>query len=241
MSIRRFLSALASICISAAPIAAGESAAQLELGLARTPSLYLRLDVASDSLQIMVRGMELERIPVRAVRLVVRRAPGEEAQQLSCFLPAVWKVAGDPTIEWRAVVAPPTLVPYDEDAEPPTPVPNADREAPTQIAVRLDNSWELQLGPDPPIGWWRRVADRLGSGWQRLWGKSPVVPPPALVVVVQPEDARALLHIIRDGMPLLVVCGRVNRQPLWNSPRPLEAAGASADVLALSVQAVQGD
>ncbi len=185
MSIRRFLWALASICISAAPAAAGDSAVQLELALAKTPALYLRLDIHSDALQVMVRGMELERIPVRAVRLVVRRAPGEEAQELSGFLPAVWKVVGDPAIEWRAVVAPPTLVPYDEDAESPTPVPNPDREAPVQIAVGLDNSWELHLGPDPPTGWWRRAADRLGSGWQRLWGKSPVVPPPALVVVVR--------------------------------------------------------
>jgi hypothetical protein len=119
----------------------------------------------------------------------------------------VWKVVGDPAIEWRAVVAPPTLVPYDENADSPTPVPNPDRDAPVQIEVGLDNSWVLQLGPDPPIGWWRRVADRLGSGWQRLWGKSPEVPPPALVVLVQPEDARAVLHIIRGGTPLLVVCG----------------------------------
>ena len=207
MSIRRFLSALASICISAAPVAAGDTAVQLELELARKPALYLRLDIGSDALQVMVRGMELERVPVQAVRLVVRRAPGATDEPLTAFLPTVWKVVGDPEIEWRAVVAPPTLVPYDEDAEPPTPVSNPDREAPVQIAVGLDNSWELHLGPDPPTGWWRRAADRLGSGWQRLWGKSPMVPPPALVVVVRPDDARAMLHIIRDGTPLLVVCG----------------------------------
>ncbi len=208
MCIRRFLLALACICTSAAPATAGDSAAQLELALAKAPVLYLRLDVHADALQVMVRGMELERIPVRALRLVVRRAPGEDAPELSGFLPAVWRVVGDPAIEWRAVVAPPTLVPYDEDAESPTPVPNPDREATVQIAVGLDNGWELHLGPDPPIGWWRRAADRLGSGWRRLRGKTPVVPPPALVIVVQPDDARALLHIIRNGTPLLVVCGQ---------------------------------
>ncbi len=199
--------ALACICTSAAPAAAAESAAELELRLARTPSLYLRLDISSDALQVMVRGIELERVPVRAVRLVLRRPPGTPHDPLSAFLPATWKVVGDPQVEWRAVVAPPTLVPYDENAEPPTPVPNPERDMPVQIAVGLDNSWELHLGPDPPIGWWRRIADRLGSGWQRLWGKSPVVPPPALVIVVPPDDSRALLHIIRDGTPLLVVCG----------------------------------
>jgi hypothetical protein len=208
MSFKRFLWALACICTSAAPAAAsGESAAELELRLARTPSLYLRLDVSSDALQVMVRGMELERVPVTDVRLVSRRAPGMADDSLSGFLPAAWKVVGDPQVEWRTVVAPPTLVPYDENAEPPTPVPDSDHEMPVQVAVGLDNGWELHLGPDPPIGWWRRIADRLGSGWQRLWGNAPEVPPPALVVVLRPDASRALLHIIRDGTPLLVVCG----------------------------------
>lgn len=214
MCIRRFLLALACICTSAAPSAAGGSAAELELGLARSPSLYLRLDLSSEALQVMVRGMELDRIPVRAMKLVMRRPPGQPREEdLSRLLPVVWKVVGDPQIEWRAVVAPPTLVPYDENAEPPTPVPNPDREAPVQIAVGLDNGWELHVGPDPPIGWWRRIADRLGSGWERMWGGTPAVPPPALVIVMQPEDTRALLHIIRDGTPLLAVCGELESEP----------------------------
>ena len=207
MSIRRSLWALACICSSAAPAVAGDSVAELELRLARSPSLYLRLDVSSGALQVMVRGMELERFPVRDVRLVVRRTPGEPGDRLSGLLPATWKVVGDPQVEWRTVVAPPTLLPYDENADPPTPAPNPDRDLPVQIAVGLDNGWALHLGPDPPFGWWRRIGDRLGSGWQRLWGKSPPLPPPVLVAVLQPEASRALLHIIRDGTPLLVVCG----------------------------------
>jgi hypothetical protein len=217
MSIRRFLWALAYICTSATAASAGGSAVELELKLAQAPSLYLRLDVMANTLQVMVRGVELERFPVRDVQLVVRRAPGETAEPLVEFLPAVWKVVGDPETEWRAVVAPPTLVPYDENAEPPTPVPDHDREAPAEISVGLDNGWSLHLGPNPPSGWWRRIADRLGSGWRRLWGTSPAVPPPALVVGLRPDDSRAMLHIIRDGTPLLVVCGE---------DRPADAATA---------------
>ena len=206
MCIRRFLWALACICTSAAPATAGTSAAELELALARTPALYLRLDLTQETLQVMVRGVELEGFPVRSVRLVVRRAPGGARQSFSAIAPVVYKVVGDPQVEWRAVVAPPTLLPFDENAEPPTPVPNPNREVPAQIAVTLDNGWSLHLGSDPPAGWWRRVADRLASGWLRLWGKGPTVPSPALVVELEPEDARAILHIVRDGTALLVVC-----------------------------------
>ncbi|HSO21420.1 MAG TPA: hypothetical protein VLT81_00850 [Chondromyces sp.] len=207
MSSRRFLSALACICTSAATAAAAGSAPELEVPLAQAQALYLRLDIVSGTLQVMARGMELHHYPVQGVRLVVRRAPGGTPPPPEATLPASFRVAGEPEVAWRAVVAPPTLVPYDEDAEPPTPVPDADIEVPAQISVGLDNGWALHLGPDPPTGWMRRVADRLGSGWRRVWGRAPEVPPPALVVGMRAEDSQALLHVIRDGTPLLVVCG----------------------------------
>ena len=134
MSIRRFLSALACICTSAAPAALAGSLAELELELAQSPALYLRLDVDAGSLEVRVRGMELERFAVGSVRVAARRAPGEPG--LAPFeLPAVWRVVGDPQVEeWREVVAPPTLKPYDENAEPPTPVP-------TSRAIYLPAAW----------------------------------------------------------------------------------------------------
>jgi hypothetical protein len=206
MSTRRFLSALACICTSAAAAAAGGSSAELELALAQSPALYLRLDVSAGALQVMARGMELHRYPVQEVRLVVRRAPGGIGGAPADWLPAAWRVVGEPLLEWRAVVAPPTLVPYDEDAEPSNPAPDRQRDLPAQISVRLDNGWTAHLGPDPPTGWMRRVADRLGSGWRRVWGRAPDVPPPSLVVGMRGEDSRALVHVLRDGTPLLVVC-----------------------------------
>lgn len=207
MSTRRFLSALACICTSAATAAAAGPAAELELPLAQAKALYLRLDVVSGSLQVMARGMELHRYPVQGVRLVVRRAPGGTTPGPEVALPSSFRIAGEPEVGWRAVVAPPTLVPYDEDAEPPTPALDTDLEVPAQISVGLDNGWALHLGPDPPTGWLRRVADRLGSGWRRVWGGEPAVPQTALVVGMRAEDSRALLHVIRDGTPLLMVCG----------------------------------
>lgn len=213
MSTRRFLSALACTCISAAPAALAGSLAELELELAQSPALYLRLDVDGGSLEVRVRGMELERFAVMSVRLAARRAPGEPGLP-PVELPAVWRVVGDPQVEeWREVVAPPALKPYDEDAEPPTPVPSQERELPPQVVAALDNGWELHLGPRPPGGWADRLADRLGSGWRRLWGRGVEPPPPALAVVMTPEDSRALLHVIRDGTPLLVVCGSDGSAP----------------------------
>jgi hypothetical protein len=207
MSTRRFLWALAFFCFDAVAAAAGESAAELELRLARTPSLYLRLDVAAGVLGVRVRGMELERFQVGAVRLVEIRAPGGPGSAPGELLPVVWKVVGDPEVAWRAVLAPEQLVPFDEDAERPTPVPNPVSDEPVQISVGLDNGWTLHLGPDPPTGWWRRISQRLGTGWRRLTGSSLAPPPPALVVELRPEDSRSLLHILRDGTALLVVCG----------------------------------
>jgi hypothetical protein len=203
---RRFLSALACICTSAATAAAAGSATELELPLAQAQALYLRLDVVSGTLQVIARGMELHHYPVQGVQLVMQRAPGGTAPPPEATLPVSLRVAGEPKVAWRAVVAPPTLVPYDEDAEPPTPVPDTDIEVPAQISVGLDNGWALHLGPDPPTRWWRRAVQRLGSGWRRVWGGEPAVSPPALVVGMRAEDSQALLHVIRDGTPLLLVC-----------------------------------
>jgi hypothetical protein len=216
--------ALACTCTSAAVALAGDSATELELALAREPALYLRLNVDTDVLQVMARGHELDRVQSQAVQLVVRHSPGNEQAPLEPTLPVVWRVTGVPEVQWRRVVAPPTLVPYQEDAEPPTPVPSTTPlpDLPSQFDIELDNGWSLHLGPEPPGRFWERLGDRFESGWRRLTGRPVEVPPPAIAVVVPPEESRRLLHIFREGTALLVVCG--GDEP---APPPSSPAGAS--------------
>jgi hypothetical protein len=214
--------ALACTCTSAAPALAGESATELELALAREPELYLKFNVDTDVIQVMVRGHELDRVQAQAVELVERRAPGHDEATPELGLPAVWRVTGAPEVQWRRVVAPPTLVPYQEDAEPPTPVPSATPppDLPSQFDIELDNGWSLHLGPEPPGRFWERIGDRFESGWRRLTGRPVELPSPAIAVVVTAEDSRRLLHIFREGTPLLVVCGAETGPPPSSSAPP---------------------
>ncbi len=222
MSTARFLLALACTCTSAGAALAGESAAELELALAREPALYLRIDVHTDVLQVMARGLELDRIQAQAVQLIVRRSPGQDQAQSELSLPTVWRVAAAPEAQWRRVVAPPTLVPYQEDAEPPTPVPSTTPlpELPAQFHVPLDNGWSLHLGPEPPGRFWQRLVERLDSGWRRLTGRAVELPPPVIAVEVGADDSRRLLHMLREGTALLVVCGD-------DEPSPTVAEGSA--------------
>ena len=223
MSTARFLLALACISTSAVAALAGESAVELELELAKEPALYLRLNVRTDVLQVMARGHELDRVQAQSVRLLVRRTPGEDRTPSELALPLVWLVTGVPEVQWRRVVAPPTLVPYKEDAEPPTPVPDATppAEIPAQYEIHLDNGWTLHLGPEPPGGFWERVRERFDSGWKRLTGRAVEVAPPAIVLTTSADDSRRLLHIFREGTALLVVCD--------DEPAPATPASSAGD------------
>jgi len=201
--------ALACSCTSATFAAADGSLAELELQLARTPSLYLRLDVRSGLVQVMVRGLELDRIQASPVRLVVRRAPGQARAIPAPELPFVWHVISPPAVAWRKVVAPRTLVPYQEGSPPPSPLPTSTPppDLPTQYQIELDSGWTLHIGNDPPDRWRRRLVGRIGSGWRRLTGRAVAPPPPALVVVTEPDDSQRLLHLLVEGTPLLLFCG----------------------------------
>lgn len=209
MSTVRFLLALACSCTSAGIALAGSSAAELEVDLAREPALYLRVDLASNLVRVMVRGIELDHLQARSVRLVTRRAAGQAQPTPEETLPAVWRIETAPAVSWRKVVAPPTLVPYQEDAPrttpaaSPTPVPDL----PAQYHVDLEGGWTLHLGPDPPGRGWERLRDRIRTGWRRLTGRPVDPPPPAVAIEVSADDSRRLLHILRAGTAILVLCG----------------------------------
>lgn len=229
MSTARFLLALACCCTSATFAAADGSVAELELQLARTPSLYLRLDARSGVVQVMARGLELDRVQAVSVRTVVRRSAGQAHAVPAPDVPAVWQVSSPPAVSWRKVIAPGTLVPYQEGSAPASslPSPTPQPELPTQYQVELDSGWILHLGNDPPDRWQRRLATRFGSGWRRLTGRAAAPPPPALIVVTEPEDSRRLLHLLVEGTPLILFCGDADRPPEQGSSPSASRPSAS--------------
>ncbi len=202
----RYLLALACICTSAVGAAAG-SGPELELALARRPGLYLVVDPGRGQLVVKARGMELDRVPLRAVELLLPVPPAGEAGEAEVELPEVWRVVHAPKEEWRPVVAPPTLVPYREQEEPPVPAVTATPEPrpPAQYRVELDHGWMLAMGSNPPTNLGRRLLARVRTGWNRLWGRPVDTGPPTLVVETSADDARRLLHMFRPGVSILLV------------------------------------
>jgi len=201
--------ALACTCTSWGPAFASEPEQALELSLARQRALYIRLPIDHPELQVKVRGVVLQRIPVKALRVAYQGSVAEASELPELRIPVVWRVGAAPEAEWRRVVAPPTLVPYSEDAAVAgtgvTPSPQT--ASPAQYDVELASGWVLHVGPSPPTGWLSRLAGRLRSGWCRLWGRPLPQPPPSVAVVMDADDARRALHLFREGLEILVVRG----------------------------------
>ena len=207
MCMARYLLALACIFSNAAPVSSSESSLEMEVGLARSPSLYLRLELDQRLLEVKVRGMVLDTHTVRAVRFVYVEPAGGDRSAGVPTLPIVVKTAGLQQSKWRPVVAPPTLVPYSETAEPPMAKPTATVPLPEQYQVELDSGGRLVVGPEPPYRFAWRLGRRLATGWRRLIGRSIEPPPPSLVIEMAPEDSRALVHLFDQEIPMLVTCG----------------------------------
>jgi len=179
----------------------------MEFGLARTPSLYLRLDVDQRLLEVKVRGMVLDTHRVRAVRFVYVEPAGGDRSGAVPTLPLVVKTTGPQQLKWRPIVAPPTLVPYSETAELPTARPTATVPLPEQYEVELDSGWRLVVGPQSPYGFAPRLGWWLATGWRRLIGRVTEPPPPTLVIEMAAEDSKALVHLFDQEIRMLVTCG----------------------------------
>lgn len=188
--------------------------AELESELAKKPDLYLVLDPAAGQLEVRARGLALNTVPFTELSLLTFRpllGGGEEPPALE--VPAVWKVTEGPGDADRETIAPTTLRPYSEEEEMAEPVAGAPEkkpgtgEKPSSYRVRLDNGWQLYVVDEAPrLGWLRRFAASVRSGWQRLQGRQPGHPP-LITLVVASDDARRLHHLFRTGTPILVRAG----------------------------------
>lgn len=214
MSGARLALVLGCICTSVAGAAAGSGPpdpTSLELALARGRDVYLVVERAELRLSIRVRGMALDSVPLRDVRVVWQGAEVDTEALGALAAPQVWRVVEAPAAEWRRVVAPEVLVPYDEEADPaqgtpaaaPSPTPPPPR--PDRFEVSTDSGWRLAVAPSveavAPLGVWRRVF----GGWRRIVGRPrPPLDPTLVLVVSDGEDARRLVHLFRPGAAVLV-------------------------------------
>ncbi|MEX1309828.1 MAG: hypothetical protein AB1Z65_05365 [Candidatus Sulfomarinibacteraceae bacterium] len=202
---------------SLAAVAAGSNqgdSATLEVTLARARAPYLVLELAGPSLSVRVRAMELQSVPLLAVRAVRQGPDGDAGSPPVPGTPQVWRIVEGTAGEWRRVVAPVELVPYVEEGQRPEPTPLAGPThtpppLPDRFVVTTDSPWRLAVAPTldavVPIGFWQRVF----RGWRRMIGRPEPPTPPTLVLVVHSaEDARRLVHLFRPGMAVLVGGGK---------------------------------
>lgn len=202
----------------AQPTASQVAAAELELGLARRPDVYLVLSPTERRVEVRVRGLVLDSIPLSAVEVVLHSPLLGRSAPPAFRLPAVWRIVHGPGDTDREYIAPTELRPYNPDGydDPPavpTP-PSAPGPAPTATPIpepppsyraRLDNGWDIWVVTQlPPRNFFARAAAAVRDGWRRLRGHSSHLPP-AVTWAMAPEDARRLHHLMRGGMAILIL------------------------------------
>lgn len=191
---------------------------ELEAALAKKPSIYLKLDLARQVLEIKARGMVLDKVPVKACQGAARQAFYVKPHPMELRLPVLWEVVTGPGDTDREVIAPATLRPArrgDEEEEEPTPIPKGTPtptptpkpETPSRYRVELAGNVVLWVTDRlPAASLWDRFRQAVREGWAHVFrGEEPPQEPPGVVLLVDTEDARRLHHLFRQGMQLLVV------------------------------------
>jgi len=189
-----------------------EAALKAELALARTPQVYLVLDLARREISVRSRGREFGALHVEDVAFERWHPPlGGRGAAPPPALPLAVKVVGDDPP--RSLEAPElaSLRPAGSTASesPPaaaTPPPPNGAPLLSELPywMPLDNGWRLYVDARPPLrGPGGRWIDTVAYLFTRLSGRS-ARQPDRLVVVVSPADADWLRHLLRPGRPLLI-------------------------------------
>lgn len=196
------------------------SVAELELALARAPGLYLVVDVGAGAVDVRARGIVLDRALLKGVWVTASQPLVGRGQWPWPGLPVVWRVTEPPGADWRAVLAPQALREYEEEPAldaPAVPASPVQPELPASYLVAVDSGWQIQVSDRRPVGALRHLLASAADGWRRLTGRRRPPSPPRLVLCVEREDARWLLHIFRPDLPVL----------LWRGPARASGAGGA--------------
>lgn len=194
------------------------AALELELSLARRPEVYLVLNPSTRQLEVKVRGLAVDRVPLRGIKKILHVPLLSAGAPPPLPLPAVWRVVDGPGDSDREYIAPTELRPYRaegyDDPPPaanpgrpgaPTPTATPFPEPPASYRAQLDCGWDLWITETlPPLGFLARVGAAVRDGWERLRGRG-IHPRPAITLAMDREDAKRLHHLMRSGMPLLVL------------------------------------
>ncbi len=134
-------------------------------------------------------------------------------------VPTIWTIQSGPGDTDREIIAPESLRPMpkegEEEEEPPatptppgpTPTPTPVPEPPPSYRARLNTGWDLWVCEAlPASGFWARFTAAVRDGWTRLRGEGEDLPP-AVALAMSAEDAKRIHHLLRVGMPILVVAG----------------------------------
>lgn len=206
---------------------------ELEASLARKPNIYLKLDLGERLLQIKARGLVLDQMVVKGVEAAARKPFYQPTEPLRLPVPVILEVLQGPGDTDREVIAPPSLRPArrgdeeEEEKEKPTPVPRGPTPTPTPrpetpsryrvelIKAEAEKASTAQLvlwvtDHPPARSFWQRFREAVKEGWAVLVHHQEIPQePPGLVLVVDPEDARRLHHLFRQGMTILVVASNL--------------------------------
>jgi len=195
------------VVVSAVTAHAAQTAAELELQLARTPHLYLVVDLCAATLEVKARGVVLDRMNLNQVEIEATQPVVGRRCWPELALPQLWRVSQPPEATWRRLVEPTELRQYnDRESEPPAVTAAQDVvELPAHFACEVDTGWQVVVGQRVGGGWWRRLAAAAADSWRRWRGRAPVPAPPRLVLETAPDDARRLVHLFQVNLPILLV------------------------------------
>ncbi|MBI4915655.1 MAG: hypothetical protein HY825_07390 [Acidobacteria bacterium] len=192
---------------------------ELEASLVKKPQVYLVLDPPRRALEVRSRGHVLDVITLAGIEVVTQQPLLGAGTPPVVPVPAIWTVKSGPGDTDREIIAPDSLRPMPKEGEeeeeasptpaPPGPTPTATPvpEPPASYRAQLDTGWDLWVCEAlPASGFWPRLTAAVRDGWARLRGGGEDLPP-ALALAMSSDDAKRIHHLLRVGMPILVVAG----------------------------------
>lgn len=232
------LAALVSLLLPAAAGAAPKKKAKaaepksVEAAIADQGAIYILVDQKAMVAQIKIRGIALERLPLKYLAFLDYRETGDAvAPDKKVQLPAIFTVQEDPNTAYRKHIAPEELITIKEAekleaeraaaakaaaeaakarGETPEPAaakeePPAEPEPPSDYRIQLDEGWSLDVSTETPDhSFLGKVKEAFHDGMARLRGEK-VETPQLLGMTLSADDARRIHRLLRPGLQILVI------------------------------------